>query len=170
MLSIGTTRVNQTSDLDHSLLIWKNAAALVRFVVQSQYHQLNLPLKSFRSKLFYTVMKILQLLKYRLNLWSTGVHFVLFCICMFILVRNSLRRPTQWFILVSAFVMFALSTADISITFRLMTDNILLVDILEEYSHSSSRLKFLSVKCLIFVTNKSVFFPTSNMMSIASIS
>ena len=73
MLSIGTvttsTGVNQTLEASDSAqsLIWVNAAELVRFVVQSQHHQLNLPLKSFRSKLFYTVMKIFQLLKYQLN-------------------------------------------------------------------------------------------------------
>jgi len=51
-----------------------------------------------------------------------GIHFVLFCICISILVRNG--RPTQWFILAAAFVMFVLSTGDISITFRLMTHDI----------------------------------------------
>jgi len=53
---------------------------------------------------------------------TSGIHFVLFCICMFILVRN--RRSTQWFILASAFVMFALSTADISLSFRVMTHDL----------------------------------------------
>lgn len=54
-----------------------------------------------------------------------GIHFVLFCICMFILVRNG--RPTQWFILAAAFVMFILSTADISLTFRLTTHDIAVI-------------------------------------------
>jgi hypothetical protein len=50
-------------------------ATLVRFIVQSQSqsqsqsHQPNLPLmKSFRSKLFYTVMITFQLLKYQVKL------------------------------------------------------------------------------------------------------
>ena len=145
-----------------SVLLGMNAATLVRFVVQSQYYQLNLPLKSFRSKLFYTVMKIFQLLEYRLNWWSTGIHFVLFCICMFILVRN--RRPTQWFIFVSAFTMFALSTADISITFQFMTHDI--IDLLDQGGNFSDPVvKSLMAKNLIFVSNKSVLY----MMSIASI-
>ena len=157
MLSTGTAKFNQTSDFGDSL-IWKNAATLVRFVVQSQYHQPNLPLKSFRSKLFYTVKwKSFSCWNIQLNRWSTGIHFVLFCICMFILVRNSLRRPTQWFILVSAFVMFALSTADISITFRFMTHDIL--EVLEQGSGSYLVRKFQFVKSHIFVSNKSVFFP-----------
>ena len=57
MLSTRTTRLNQTSYFAQSLLIWRHVAALVRFFVHSQYHQSNLPLKSFRSKPFYTVMK-----------------------------------------------------------------------------------------------------------------
>jgi hypothetical protein len=82
---------------------------------------------------------------------------------MFILVRN--RRPTQWFILVSAFVMFALSTADISITFQLMTHDI--IDVFDQDGFFSYPvLQSLMAKNLIFVSNKSV----SNMMSIASIS
>ena len=50
-----------------SVVIAMNVASLVRFLVQSQYCQPNLPLKSFRLKLFYTVMGIFQLLKYWLN-------------------------------------------------------------------------------------------------------
>ena len=87
---------------------------------------------------------------------------------MFILVRNSLRRPTQWFILVSAIVMFALSTADISMTFQLATSDIT-IDIYEQAGLIPyPAQKSLFIKCLIFVANKSVLFP--NMMSIASIS
>ena len=149
------------SNIAKSKLLVTNAATLVRFVVQSQYHQPNLPLKIFRSKLFYTVMKIFQLLEYRLNWWSTGIHFVLFCICMFILIRN--RRLTQWFILVSAFAMFALSTADISITFQYMTHDIKL-DLLD--LGGSLYRPVQKSKDLIFVSNKSVL----NMMSMALIS
>ena len=83
---------------------------------------------------------------------------------MFILLRNSLRRPTQWFILVSAFVMFALSTADISITFRFMTLAHGIIEALEQgsgfqTSHPVKELEF--VKSLIYVSNKSVFFSES---------
>lgn len=111
-----------------------------------------------------------QLLKYQLNWRSTGIHFVLFCICIFILVRN--RRPTQWFILVSAIVMFALSTADIAITFRFMTHDVIDVfgqdvfgqDVFgQDVVTSIPALKEFLAKNLIFVSNKSVL----NMMSIA---
>lgn len=78
---------------------------------------------------------------------------------MFILVRNSLRRPTQWFILVSAIVMFALSTADISITFQFMTHDIVVVPD-QGGLVSYTMLKISMEKNLIFVSNKSVlFFP-----------
>ena len=74
---------------------------------------------------------------------------------MFILVRN--RRPTQWFILVSAFLLFALSTADISITFRFMTQDIMdVIDQLEGGFISYTVLRDFLAKNLIFVSNKSV--------------
>ena len=43
---------------------------------------------------------------------------------MFLLIRE--RRPThcQWIILGSAFIMFALSTADVSLTIQLMTHDL----------------------------------------------
>ena len=74
---------------------------------------------------------------------------------MFILVRN--RRRAQCFILVSAFVMFALSTADISITIRLMTHDIAAA--LDQGSNMTSNdypslAKPTYQKDLIFVTNK----------------
>ncbi|KAF8816440.1 hypothetical protein BYT27DRAFT_7183985 [Phlegmacium glaucopus] len=47
-----------------------------------------------------------------------GIQFVLFCVCMYILLLN--RHSTHWFIPLSAFVMFALSTADIAISIRLI--------------------------------------------------
>jgi len=55
-----------------------------------------------------------------------GSHFVLFGVCMYILNRNKGSIP--WFIFTSAFFMFAISTADISITFRLMGHDIVLLD------------------------------------------
>jgi hypothetical protein len=61
--------------------------------------------------------------------------------------------------------MFALSTADIALTFRFMTHDI--VDALEQNGFLSyAILKEFLAKNLIFVSNKSV----SSMMSIASIS
>ena len=45
------------SDISKSVGLGMTAASLVRFVVQYWYHQPILPLKSFRSKHFYTVMK-----------------------------------------------------------------------------------------------------------------
>ncbi|KDR79166.1 hypothetical protein GALMADRAFT_1225655 [Galerina marginata CBS 339.88] len=77
-----------------------------------------------------------------------GIHVVLFCICMFILVRN--RRSTQWFIFVSAIIMFALSTVDISITMRILTHDI--VNALDpDHSHQIARLVY--VKNPVFVSN-----------------
>ena len=84
---------------------------------------------------------------------------------MFILVRN--RRPTQWFIPVSAFLLFALSTADIAITFRFTIHDIMdIIDQLEDGFLAYPVLKDFFAKDLIFVSNKSV----PNMMSFASIS
>ena len=79
---------------------------------------------------------------------------------MFILVRN--RRPTQWFILASAFVMFTLSTADIALSFRLMTHDVAVF----ESSRLDSVLKRIYEKDLIFVSNKSAL----HLMSTVSIS
>ena len=61
--------------------------------------------------------------------------------------------------------MFALSTADIAITFRFASHNI--IDVFDHAGHFSIPvLKSFMAKDLIFVSNKSV----PNMMSIASIS
>lgn len=140
-----------------SALLQLNAAAMVRFVVHSQRHQADLLLKFYRWKLFSTVRKIFQSYYWNIvwNWLSIGIHFVLFCICIFILVRNG--RPTQWFILAAAFVMFVLSTADISITFRLMTHDIGAV-ILNPGGPDARYpvLKRLYEKDIIFVSNKSV--------------
>jgi hypothetical protein len=82
---------------------------------------------------------------------------------MFILVRN--RRPTQWFILVSAFVMFTLSTADIALSFRLMTHDIAVLEP-SDLDSVYLILKRLYEKNLIFVSNKSAL----HLMSTVSIS
>ena len=65
MVSTGTIRFNQTSYFAQPL-IWINAAVLVRFIVQSLYHQPKST--TFRLKLFYTVMKIFQLQNYLVKL------------------------------------------------------------------------------------------------------
>lgn len=49
----------------------------------------------------------------------TGIHFVLFCICTYILSRSKGLGSMQWFNFASALVMFTTSTANILITFRL---------------------------------------------------
>jgi len=68
---------------------------------------------------------------------------------MYILNRN--RRPTHWFIPVSAFVMFALSTADIAISIRLITQeyfSLLGPDGIQFYVNA------IHPKAPIFVANK----------------
>ena len=74
---------------------------------------------------------------------------------MFILVRN--RQRAQCFILVSAFVMFVLSTADISITIRMMTRGIAAA--LDQGGNITANgyasfAKHIYQKNLIFVANK----------------
>jgi len=54
-----------------------------------------------------------------------GNYLVLFCICMYILVRNG--RSTHWFIPASAFVMFAVSTADIAISFSMIAHDFFII-------------------------------------------
>ena len=68
---------------------------------------------------------------------------------MFILLRH--HQTTQWFILVSAVLMFALSTADIGITFRVLSHDI--VDALDP-AKTHAVLKLVYVKNPIFATNK----------------
>ena len=67
---------------------------------------------------------------------------------MIVLIRE--RRPThsQWIILGSAFIMFALSTADVSLTIRLMTHDLATTP---DYI-----LERIYPKSPIFVTNKYV--------------
>ncbi|TFK37114.1 hypothetical protein BDQ12DRAFT_685818 [Crucibulum laeve] len=51
-----------------------------------------------------------------------GIHIVLFTICIYILIKN--RKSTHPAILVAVVIMFALSTADIAITFRAMIEDL----------------------------------------------
>jgi len=51
-----------------------------------------------------------------------GIHIVLFVICVYILVSH--RRSAPWYSLGLAFLMFALSTADIALTIRLCVHNL----------------------------------------------
>ncbi|KAF8901174.1 hypothetical protein CPB84DRAFT_1777949 [Gymnopilus junonius] len=79
------------------------------------------------------------------------IHLALFCVCMYILLQN--RQTAQWFILVSAILMFALSTADIAITFRLLTH-----DIVNAFDPAKNRaiVKFIYAKTPLFVSNNLV--------------
>jgi len=83
-----------------------------------------------------------------------GIHFGLFAICMYILSRN--KGSIHWFIPTSAFVMFAISTADISITFRMMGDNILLLNGSDLSAECASLLKRFYPKNLLFVADNFV--------------
>ena len=65
---------------------------------------------------------------------------------MFLLIRE--RRPMHLIILGFAFIMFALSTADISLTIRFMTH-----DLATTWDYIQERIR---PKSSIFVTNKYV--------------
>ncbi|KAF9561244.1 hypothetical protein CPC08DRAFT_707541 [Agrocybe pediades] len=80
-----------------------------------------------------------------------GIHVVLFCVCMFILARN--RRSTQWFIALSAVIMFVLSTADTAITMHLLTHDIGSVFDPEKLPGVAKRI---ALKNPLFVTNNFV--------------
>ena len=78
----------------------------------------------------------------------TGIHFVLFCICVFLQVLFREKGPTQWIIFGAVFIMFALSTADVSLTIRLMTHDLV--------TTPDYMLERIYSKSLIYVTNKYV--------------
>jgi hypothetical protein len=81
---------------------------------------------------------------------TVGVHLVLFCTCAYILYTRG--NPAQLVLLLSAITMFALATADISLSFRLIIDDVpavqrgnIGVDVI---------LAHIFPKIPIFVTNK----------------
>ncbi|KAF8192957.1 hypothetical protein BJ912DRAFT_961536 [Pholiota molesta] len=80
-----------------------------------------------------------------------GIHLILFCICIFLLLRN--RRLTQWFISISAVVMFVLSTADIAITFRVIS---YVVPRLADPKIAGITTKLIHAKTAIFVADNFV--------------
>lgn len=51
-----------------------------------------------------------------------GTHIVLFALCCYVLLAR--QKRVQWFVLGSAFIMFALSTADIAYTIRCSTTDL----------------------------------------------
>ncbi|KAF8900233.1 hypothetical protein CPB84DRAFT_1779110 [Gymnopilus junonius] len=81
-----------------------------------------------------------------------GIHIPLFCICMYILVQN--RRTTNWFIFISAILMFGLSTADVSVTLRLLTHD--MFSLILDPSDLRPAQRWINTKTPIFVTNNFV--------------
>lgn len=82
--------------------------------------------------------------------FSTGVHLVLYCICAYTLVKR--RKSTQLVILSAVTVMFALTTTDIAISFRL-----LLRDLPAVVKHDMDPLTALNrayPKTPLFIANK----------------
>ena len=57
-----------------------------------------------------------------LTIYGVGIHFVLFWICVCILLMR--RNPAQLVVFFSVVVMFALATADIFFSFRLVIRDI----------------------------------------------
>ncbi|TFK37138.1 hypothetical protein BDQ12DRAFT_685855 [Crucibulum laeve] len=79
-----------------------------------------------------------------------GIHVILFLICTYILFKN--QKPAQLLIFISVAAMFALSTADIVLSFRAMIidmPNLL-------YSGSLPLMNALFPKLLVFVVNNLV--------------
>ena len=141
----------ELSDVNSSdlmfLLLAVNATTLVRFVFSISVIMID-PSYFHEFPDGYSFLRYPKSFNHWIVVWTDviGIHFVLFCVCMFLLIFD--RRPTHWIILGSAFIMFALSTADISLTFRLMTHDLATT---EDYM-----LKRLYPKSPIFVTNKYV--------------
>ena len=127
-----------------SPLLPVNAAALVRFMInvisQTCLHKFTDRNSSLRYPKSFS---------HRISSSCdiTGIHFVLFCICMFLLIRERRSTHSQWFILGFAFIMFALSTADISLSIRVMTHGL---------TTQGYCLKCAYPKIPIFLTNKYV--------------
>ncbi|KAF9475753.1 hypothetical protein BDN70DRAFT_222511 [Pholiota conissans] len=77
-----------------------------------------------------------------------GMHAILFCIYMYLFVRN--RRSPQWFIFICALLMFLLSTVDIAITFRVLS---YVIPRLTKTSSVGMSLTLVHAKNSIFVAN-----------------
>lgn len=68
---------------------------------------------------------------------------------MYILAHS--RQSSQWFVVVSAIIMFILSTADVALTMRILGHDI--VYLLDPNKHLQIE-RLLVDKLLLFVTNK----------------
>ncbi|KAG6915110.1 hypothetical protein DXG01_013408 [Tephrocybe rancida] len=79
------------------------------------------------------------------------VHLVLFCICVYLLATR--RSPAHLIILVSIIVMFALSVADIAISYRLALRDIPAV--LKQEMNLVDAIARAITKGYLFVSNKS---------------
>lgn len=80
----------------------------------------------------------------------SGVHLVLYCICTYTLVKR--RKSTQLVILFAITVMFALTTADIAISFRLLLDD--LPAVVKHEMDLLTALNRANPKTPLFITNK----------------
>ena len=153
-MSTGSDPLPDLSLLLPSWLLALNAAALVRFdgfvFMIILLSSAKLIFTNLQTEIFFYGIQNLSSNWISSSCWTdiTGIHFVLFCICVFVLIRE--RRPahSQWIILGSAFIMFALSTADVSLTIRLMTHDLVTTpDYMRGRIHPTNS---------IFVTNKYV--------------
>lgn len=81
-----------------------------------------------------------------------GIHIVLFCICAYILFRR--RNPAQLLVMLSVIIMFALATADISLSFRLIIHDVPAV--LKGNMGINAVLTHVYPKNPLFVTNNLV--------------
>jgi NADH:ubiquinone oxidoreductase subunit K len=81
---------------------------------------------------------------------AIGIHLVLFCICTYSLLMR--RNPAQLVVLLSLIIMFALATADISLSFRLIIHDVPAV--LNGNIGVNVILEHVYPKNPLFVTNK----------------
>lgn len=141
-----------------SILLAANVAALVRFFLV--FSLMNLIFEFTGGNSFIRYSKKINLFTHSVT-GFTGSHFVLFGVCMYILNRN--KGSIHWFIFTSAFFMFAISTADISITFRLMGHDILLLDGSDLNDEVPLLVQRFYPKNLLFVADK---YGSHNFLSV----
>jgi len=133
-----------------SFLLAANTAGLVRILMRSNSENLltnatgRSPFIRYDNCIFCPAIGILKVI-----IGLKGVHVTLFCVCMFVLARN--RNSKQWFIGISAVIMFVLSTADVAITIQLLAHD--LVGLFDP-SKQPEIIKRAGYKNPIFVTNK----------------
>ena len=96
-----------------------------------------------------------------LMVYGLGIHLVLFCICVCILLTR--RNPVQPVVFFSVVIMFALATADMSLSFRVVIQDIpALLNSSIDYNGVAAHIY---PKNPLFVTNKYV---TSLHMAVLS--